>query len=106
MSSTPKLEVTTKMKEKMEKLEHERDIRDPIAAIKESEDWILSLVTLLVIKKHRLMHELQKRVNAKYKAMMKEMEELERQREIRDPVAAIKEDRILSAVTLVVIKKH
>ncbi|KAL7845893.1 hypothetical protein AOLI_G00240900 [Acnodon oligacanthus] len=45
-------------------------------------------------------------VNAKYKAMMKEkMEELERQREIRDPVAAIKEDRILSVVTLVVISK-
>ncbi|KAL7845889.1 hypothetical protein AOLI_G00240810 [Acnodon oligacanthus] len=94
------------MKEKMEELEHEWDIRDPIAAIKESEDWILSVVTLVVIKKHRLMHELQKRVNAKYKAMMKEkMEELERQREIRDPVAAIKEDRILSAVTLVVISK-
>ncbi|KAL7845894.1 hypothetical protein AOLI_G00240860 [Acnodon oligacanthus] len=146
------------MKEKMEELEHEWDIRDPIAAIKESEDWILSVVTLVVIKKHRLMHELQKRVsrsqsdnmskkkdkrrqeslkckmveekqrkealmdekekterasgklfgvvNAKYKAMMKEkMEELERQREIRDPVAAIKEDRILSVVTLVVISK-
>ncbi|KAL7845897.1 hypothetical protein AOLI_G00240890 [Acnodon oligacanthus] len=93
------------MKEKMKEREQEI-IRDSTAAIKESEDRILSTVTLVVIKKHRLMQELQKRVNTKNKAMMKE--KLEHEWDIRDPIAAIKEseDWILSAVTLVVIKKH
>ncbi|KAL6461849.1 hypothetical protein MHYP_G00299940 [Metynnis hypsauchen] len=55
------------LKQKMEKLEREREMmRDPIDAlereIKESEDRILSAVPLMVMQKHRLMQELQKRV--------------------------------------------
>ncbi|KAL6461874.1 hypothetical protein MHYP_G00300190 [Metynnis hypsauchen] len=53
------------LKQKMEKLEREREMmRGPIDAlereIKESEDRILSAVPLMVMQKHRLMQELQK----------------------------------------------
>ena len=52
------------MKQKTDELEREREmIRDPVAAIKENEDRILSAVPLVVIQKHRVMQELQKRVS-------------------------------------------
>ena len=52
------------MKQKTEELEREWEmIRDPVAAIKENEDRILSAVPLVVIQKHRVMQELQKRVS-------------------------------------------
>ncbi|KAL6455302.1 hypothetical protein MHYP_G00361530 [Metynnis hypsauchen] len=60
------LEVNVKykamIKQKTEELEQEREmIRDPVAVIKESEAWILSVVPLVVIQKHRLMQKLHKR---------------------------------------------
>ncbi|KAL7868100.1 hypothetical protein SRHO_G00094840 [Serrasalmus rhombeus] len=62
------LEVNAKyeaiMKQKMEELEHEREMmRDPVAVIRQNEDRILSAVRLVVIQKHRLMQELQKHMN-------------------------------------------
>ncbi|KAL6455344.1 hypothetical protein MHYP_G00005070 [Metynnis hypsauchen] len=60
------LEVNVKykamIKQKMEELEQEWEIiRDPVAAIKESEVRILSVVPLVVIQKHKLMQKLHKR---------------------------------------------
>ncbi|KAL6490105.1 hypothetical protein MHYP_G00004500 [Metynnis hypsauchen] len=57
------LEVNVKykamIKQKTEELEQEREmIRDSVAVIKESEAWILSVVPLVVIQKHRLMQKL------------------------------------------------
>ncbi|KAL6455411.1 hypothetical protein MHYP_G00361550 [Metynnis hypsauchen] len=62
------LEVNVKykamIKQKMEELEQEWEIiRDPVAAIKESEAWILSVVPLVVIQKHKLMQKLHKHVS-------------------------------------------
>ncbi|KAL6490054.1 hypothetical protein MHYP_G00003990 [Metynnis hypsauchen] len=62
------LEVNVKykamIKQKMEELEQEWEIiRDPVAAIKESEVRILSVVPLVVIQKHKLMQKLHKRVS-------------------------------------------
>ncbi|KAL7858343.1 hypothetical protein AOLI_G00184450 [Acnodon oligacanthus] len=52
------------MKQKMEELEHEREMmRNPVAAIRQSEERSLSAVHLVVIQKHRLIQELQKRVS-------------------------------------------
>ncbi|KAL7845901.1 hypothetical protein AOLI_G00240930 [Acnodon oligacanthus] len=79
------MEVSTKymamMKEKMKEREQEI-IRDSKAAIKESEDRILSTVTLVVIKKHRLMQELQKRVS---QCQSDNMSNEERQKQAKEP---------------------
>ncbi|KAL7852767.1 hypothetical protein SRHO_G00185520 [Serrasalmus rhombeus] len=74
------LEVSTKykamMKEKMKEREQEI-IRDSKAAIKESEDRILSTVTLVVTKKHRVMQELQKRMKKPIQKLLVANEQLQ-----------------------------